>query len=381
MTRSMIAEFRWHELRVSPKTVWSFVELIDKAGAVGTGEATLARREPQMRQALDTYIPAVVSHAPADVELGSARAGARSLPEFAVLSALDQAVRDLAAQQQGISVSAALGGARRDAVRVYANINRGIVSRTPEGFAARARAAAADGFSALKIAPFDDVELYGDADRSADTVLLDAGLARIAAVREAIGPDIELMVDCHWRLNRAGAEWVLRVTEPLGLHWLECPVPETSEMLRTIRALRAFANDRGVLLAGCEEASLLEGFMPFLEGNAYDVLMPDVKYVGGMQEMLKVADAMERHGVAFSPHNPSGPVGHAASLHICAVAANFDRLEMQYAETPSFDQLVGGALPQAIGGEIEVPRVPGLGVKLDPALVREMNDMKSERRP
>ena len=373
MTHSIIESFRWHELRVSSKTVWSFVELVDVADRVSVGEATLAGREPQMRQALQAYLHSVLGRTPADVDLATVRAAARSLPEFAVVSALDQAVWDLAAQQRGITVSAALGDARRDKVSAYANINRGIQSRTPEGFAARARSAIADGFSAVKIAPFDGVELYGDASRTIDPALLDAGLARIAAVRKATGPGIDLMVDCHWRLNRAAAEAVLRATEPLALHWLECPVPETPEMLDTIRALRMFANDRRVLLAGCEEMSLLEGFLPFLHADAYDVLMPDVKYVGGMQEMLKVATAMERRGVAFSPHNPSGPVCHAASLHICAVATHVERLEMQYAETPLFDRLVGGVLPQAVNGEIAVPGAAGLGVRLDPAVVRELD--------
>lgn len=121
---------------------------------------------------------------------------------------------------------------------------------------------------------------------------------------------------------------------------------------------------------------MLEGFMPFLQGNAYDVLMPDVKYVGSMREMLKVADAMDHYGAAFSPHNPSGPVCHAASLHICAVAPNCERLEMQYAETPLFDQLVGSALPQAINGKIAVPRAAGLGVRLDPGLVCDLSDTR-----
>jgi L-alanine-DL-glutamate epimerase-like enolase superfamily enzyme len=183
------------------------------------------------------------------------------------------------------------------------SLNRGIQWRTPEGFAAHARGAIADGFSAVKIAPFDDVALYGDTGRMIDTVLLDAGLARIAAVREAIGPDADLMVDCHWRLHRAAAEAVLRATEPLRMYWLECPVPEAPEMLETIR------------------------------------------------------------------------------LHICAVAPNFERLEIQYAETPLFDQLVGGALPQAVNGKIAVPRVPGLGVRLDPGLVCDLSDTSGPSRP
>jgi len=118
---------------------------------------------------------------------------------------------------------------------------------------------------------------------------------------------------------------------------------------------------------------MLAGFMPFLEVGAYDVLMPDVKYVGGMREMLGVAAVLERHGVAFSPHNPSGPVCHAASLHICAVASSRERLELQYAETPLFDRLVGDSLPRPRNGEVAVPNAPGLGVSLDPLLVRELS--------
>ena len=85
----------------------------------------------------------------------------------------------------------------------------------------------------MKIAPFDGIEIYGDADRNLDPMRLDAALARIAAVRGAVGSDVELMVDCHWRLNRAAAEAVVRAIEPYRLYWLECPVPETPEMLDT----------------------------------------------------------------------------------------------------------------------------------------------------
>lgn len=374
MSPSTIEEVRWLQLRVSPKTVWSFVELGDAAGRTGVGEATLGQREREMRKTLDGFERAVKGQLPSSVDLAGERAAAKSLPEFAVVSALDQAVWDLAAQQREISVGMALGVPRRDRIPVYANINRGITSRTEEGFAARARRAVADGFSAVKIAPFDGVELYGDPRRDVDASQLDAGLARIAAVRHAIGSSVDLMVDCHWRLHRAAAETVLEATTPYHLYWLECPVPETDEMLDTLRHLRKFANERGVRLAGCEETCLLGGFGPFLKAGAYDAMMPDAKYVGGLREMLAVAEALERHGVAFSPHNPSGPVCHAASLHVCAVAPVIDRLEIQYAETPLFDELVGGMLPRAVKGEIEVPRSTGVGVHLDRRLARELAD-------
>jgi galactonate dehydratase len=333
-----------------------------------------------MRNALGRFQAAVIGRAPSDADLDPVRALARSLPEFSVVSALDQAACDLAAQQRGVSLSIALGELRREKIPVYANINRGIASRTEEGFAVHARRAVADGFSAIKIAPFDGVDLYGDSLRVADARLFDAALARIAAVREAIGPTVDLMVDCHWRLHRAAAEAVLQATAPYALHWLECPVPETPEMLETLRHVRKLANAQGVRLAGCEEMSLCSGFAPFLEAQAYDVMMPDAKYVGGLREMQSVAGALQRNGVQFSPHNPSGPVCHAASLHVCAVVAALDRLEIQYAETPLFEALVGGRLPRPVNGEIEVPREAGLGVRLDRALIRELADKDGSAR-
>jgi galactonate dehydratase len=367
-----IEQIRWHALRVSPKTVWSFVEIVDANGRAGVGEATLGGREAEMAQALEAWRGSVIGSLPARFDLDALRAQAATRAQYAVVSALDQALHDLAARQKGVRVADVLGGARREQIAMYANVNRGIRERTPAGFAAQARAAVADGFTAIKIAPFDGVELYGRAAGAADHALVDAGLARIAAVREAIGPRADLLVDCHWRLNRDVAEAVLRATEPQRLHWLECPVPEKPEMIDTLRALRASANARGVRLAGCEELSLVSGFAPFLAGGCYDVMMPDVKYVGGVDEMLRVADALHAHGVAFSPHNPSGPVCHAASLHVCAAAPHFERLEMQYAETPLFDELVSHALPRAKGGVIDVPASLGLGVQLDPAVVARL---------
>ena len=372
MPGTAIVELRWHPLRVSPKTVWSFVELVDAAGQVGTGEATLGGHEDAMRDAFARYGRAFVGCAASAIDLAPQRAAAASLAEFAVLSAIDQALWDLVAQARGCSVAALLGAPLRDRVPAYANVNRGIASRTPEGFARQARRAVADGFPAVKIAPFDEVQLNGDDRCSVDARSIDAGVARIAAVRDAIGPDVRLMVDCHWRLNRAGAEIVLGATEPYRLHWLECPVPETAGMLATIRRLRELANARGVRLAGCEQMSMRAGFRPFLDAGAYDVMMPDAKYVGGLREMLDVAHAFERAGVAFSPHNPSGPVCHAASLQVCAVAPGLDRLELQYAETPLFDDLVGRVLPRPVDGAIDVPKTTGLGVRLDAEVVARL---------
>lgn len=375
---AVIADAHWRTVEVTPATRWSFVEIVDQAGTIGVGEATLAGHERAMSRALIANRARLLGRRPADVDAPGLREAAR-LPEYAAVSAIDQALWDLRARQARVSVAEALGGRRRDRVPVYANVNRATIDRTPEGFATQARRAAAEGFRAVKIAPFDGIDLRGDATASVDATLLDRALARVAAVREAVGDDVALMVDCHWRLNRPVADAVIDAVAGYRLHWLECPVPESTEFLGVLRALRARANAHGMRLAGCETVSGVEGFRPFLDAGAYDVMMPDVKYVGGLMEVLDVAATLHRHGVLFSPHNPSGPVAHAASLQICAASDHVERLEMQYRETPHFDALVGGALPSPVDGVIDVPAGLGFGVRLDPRLASAL-DVYTEAR-
>ena len=372
-----IRDVRWCSVRVSDATRWSFVAIVDARGRAGFGEATLGENERAMARLCAAYGAKMRGLAPADVDLSPQRGRCKTLAAFAVVSALDQALCDLDARQRGLSVGVLLGGRRRDLVPVYAKVNRGVVDRSPRGFATQAARAIADGFAAVKIAPFDGIELRGDAAKRADAAVLARALARIAAVREAIGPEVALMVDCHWRLNRAVAERVIDAVAPWRLDWLECPLPETPAHLEALCALRARANRQGMRLAGCETMTGIAGFLPFVAAGTYDVMMPDVKYVGGMREMLAVATLLAQHGVVCSPHNPSGPIAHAASLQACAAAERVERLEMQYRETPHFDALVAFALPAPVASEIAIPDGPGFGAQLDADAVAALAGRRS----
>ena len=346
-----------HVAQVTPATRWIFVELTAASGLRGVGEGSLNGGDEAVLQALRALsapLFALAHAAPA------ALPAPQGLAQAAAVSALDQALWDIAARRDGVSVAQALGGERRDAIPLYANINRRTRDRRPEGFAASARDALAAGYDAVKIAPFDEVA--PDAARIPGA--LAPGLARIDAVRAAIGPDRALLVDCHWRLDEDETAEVIRQGEAQRLYWVECPLPETDANLPALRRLRGLANARGIRLAGCELGIGQQGFAPFLQAGAYDAMMPDAKYVGGLAEMLRLADQFAEAGVAFSPHNPTGPVCHAASLQICAAAGVTDRLEVQFDETPLFGQLVGGALPGASAGSSVLPAGPGLGAGL-----------------
>jgi galactonate dehydratase len=296
----------------------------------------------------------------------------RALPEAAVASALDQALWDLRGRREGRPVWQLLGAAKRDRVPLYANINRRTIDRRPEGFAASTRHAADSGFTRFKVAPFDDLT-PAIAESEAGRALIEAGIARVAAVRATAGPAARVMVDCHWRFTEAAAERTIDRLAELGVDWFECPLPETAATIQALRRLRSRANARGMQLAGLEMSPAPSSLLPFLDGGCYDVVMPDIKYVGGFAGMLQAGALAARYGVGCAPHNPTGPICHVASLHAAAALDGFDLLEHQYDESPLFDRLVGDGLPGHGSDTSALPSAPGLGVALDAALARELS--------
>jgi len=353
--------------KISAKTRWVFVEIIRDDGAIGLGEATLNGSEAELLSAAAECAPRLWSMRPGAPSALAAPAVPSDLAQAAMLSAIDLALWDLHAQDGGQRLAEALGGARRESVPVYANINRRTEDRSPAGFAQSARDALAAGFSALKVAPFDEVSVALCA-RGDGIAAMQAGLARVAAVRAVAGPACRLMVDCHWRFDEATATRMIDAAADQHVHWIECPLPETHDNLAALVRLRGRANAHGALLAGMENGIGSVSFAPFCTAGAYDVMMPDVKYVGGLGAMLRCAELFARHGVAMSPHNPSGPVAHAASLHVSAAMEHFDMLELQFDESPLFDLLVTG-LPPRERGQSTLPTGAGLGVRLDARLV------------
>ena len=359
----VIAGIALTQVRVSPKTLWLFVQVKDASHAVGVGEATLQREEAAVAAALAQLAPQLLGRAADPRALADAPLQGQSRAFGAAVSALDHALWDLAGQRAQHSVAQLLGSATH-AIELYANVNRGLPTRDPAAFAHAVRVAVEAGFNAVKIAPFDEIDLFGRwGDAIAPTAQrLETGLARIAAARAAVGPEVDLMVDCHWRFDEAWAQRVIDACAAFKLHWIECPMPEDDANLPALQRLRARANAHGMLLAGGEDGVGRDAFRPFLTAGAYDVLMPDIKYVGGFVEMRAVAALAAQHGVAIAPHNPTGPVAHMASVHACAGLAGFTRLELQFNESPLFATLVTPSPPVPAQGRVAVPHRPGLGV-------------------
>ena len=321
--------------RVTPRTTWTFARVVADDGSEGWGEGTLEGRSAEVAAAIVSFDEKLRGRATAPpIDLGTIPP---DLVGAAAQSALDQALWDLAARAASRPLAALLGSVQRERVALYANINRGTTDRSPAGFATRAAEAIALGFGAIKIAPFDNVT-----PGTTDKALIKAGYARIAAAAEAVRGRAELQVDCHWRFDEASANEALAECGRLGVVWFECPLPETPEQHAAIKRVRAGANAAGMRLAGAELFIGTQGFRPLLEQGLYDVVMPDVKYAGGLAECLRIAELAARHGAACSLHNPSGPVSHAHSLHVSAALVGAERLEYQHGETAQFYAIAPG---------------------------------------
>lgn len=285
-----------------------------------------------------------------------------------ILSAAEMALMDIKARAAGVPIHRLFGAPLRDAIRVYGNINRAATDRSPAGFAALARDRAAQGYTAFKLAPFDGV-YWADLGDAEVKKKYQHALDCIFAVRDAVGPDAGVLIDCHWRFDEASALQLLRDLAPVKLFWAECLTSERAEHHPVLDRVRRVAEEMGVLIAGGERQVGLFGFEPLLRAKLLDVVMPDIKYTGGYTGMLEVAKRAQECGVRFSPHNPTGPVCNMGSLHACSLAPNFLILERQ-SEGAVYDEIFNGDHPKLINGSYAVPQGPGLGIELDEAALK-----------
>lgn len=367
---STIARISPYPFHVSEKTNWFFICVESNRGDKAWGEASLNGWEPMLEAATQLRALELIG-LDLEVALSHLKPSAQSpggLAANAVTSALHQALASLQASELGVPLYQLLGQAQRSHVPVYANINRATIDRQPEGFAATALRAANSGFRAFKAAPFDGVT-PANCSTSQGQALIRHGIECMLAIRDAVGPEALVMVDCHWRFDEARALSVLEALRPAMLHWFECPVAETHAHWPALRKIRAAAHSQGVLLAAAETQVGLPSFETLFQERLYDVVMPDVKYCGGPREMLRIAERASEQGVVFSPHNPTGPICTLSSLHVAAVAPQCQLLELQFDESPLYDALVSNGHPMLIDGGFLVTQTAALGVEMDEGIL------------
>ena len=365
---STIARIDAQVFNVSAKTNWVFISVTAADGRTGWGEASLIGWEPMLVAATQELALQWQGRSLVD-----AQAGLRVSPQSpgglvfnSVVSAVQQSLACLLdGRVPGAPAAPELAGpVLRRTVPLYANINRATRLRTPQGFVDTALRARAQGFSRFKAAPFDGLTPALCATPQGQA-LIAQGVDCMLALRQALGPEAMLMVDCHWRFDEARALQALQALAPVALHWFECPIAETHAHWPAMRRLRAATREQGVLLAAAETQVGLASFQTLFDEALYDVVMPDIKYCGGPLEMLKIARCAAEHGVQFSPHNPSGPVCTWHSLQIAALAPECAMLELQFDESDLYDAVQGGAPLSTQGGCLRLERPYGQSLGLN----------------
>ncbi|MGN6672180.1 MAG: galactonate dehydratase [Thermomicrobiales bacterium] len=333
---------------------WHFIEIATDEGITGLGEASLEGREQTVAAAVDEFARYLIGEDPGPIEHHWQRLHRHGFWRGGVvltsaLSGIEQALWDIKGKALGVPVYELLGGPTRQRVRVYTHCG----GPTPEAAAEHARALVAQGFTALK---FGTGRIGPGVD---ERTMIRRTAAMFEAVRAAVGPEVDLMLDNHGQFPPAQATALLRAIEPYNLFFFEEATPPDN-----VQALAKVAAARGAVpLATGERLFTRWEYRELLEQQIVDIVQPDICHAGGILELRKIAALAETYYVKVAPHNPNGPVATAASAQLAATIPNFAILELALSQ-PHRD-LVQREGPVVTNGYIELSRRPGLGIELD----------------
>ncbi len=359
---------------MAPGRPWIFVKVLTDEGIHGWGEATLEGKEAtviaavgEVARFLEGKDPARIEQHWHDLYRGAFWVGGPVLNS--AISAVEHALWDIKGKVLNAPVYELLGGKCRDRIRAYANgwFRRGMDAAAT---AARAQEVAAMGYTAMKWDPFEQAGLFIDADTAARAV------ANVRAVREAVGPSVDLCIEVHGRFSPANAIRIARELEEFRPFFYEEPVPPEN-----IDALALVARGTSIPVATGERLFTKWGFKELFEKQAAAIVQPDICHAGGILELKKIAAAAEMHYIGVAPHNPNGPICTAASIQLDACIPNFLIQEFVISDGPIRTQLQREPI-RIVDGYFEIPDRPGLGVELveeyldrDDIVPRDMYDM------
>jgi galactonate dehydratase len=363
-TAVKLEKLEWFRLKV-PRAPWLIARIHASNGASGLGDASHA--DMQAVHMMEPFFEFVKGKPPLTVEALRRHAlpivAEHGAPAAVAFSAIEQCMWDIAGKVHGLPVHALLGGAYLQKIRLYANISRATADRTPSGFSKWAARAVEAGFDAVKLAPFD--AMHGKYQAGADAErLIGEGIRAAAAVRDAIGPKRDLLIDVHERVNLERGLRLASELVPYNLFWLEETVPD-------VEGLAAIRRAGIVRTAGGEKRFGVRGFFPYLAAGAVDIAMPDVKMAGGILEVKKIGAMAEGAGALVSPHGPASPVGGIAAAHVCATMNNFLILEHAFGEVPWRAEMIDPPETIEPGGYLKLGDRPGLGIQLNMKTVIE----------
>ncbi len=299
------------------------------------------------------------------------------------ISAVDVALYDIKAKALGVPVYELLGGLYRKHIRLYPHLKGtwnsfpdpaqddlfsepwGEIEYTPEQLGQHAKQLVDEGYTAMKFDPFrpgrDGYHGYRPDE-------IDAVVDRVAAIREAVGPTVDLMVECHGKFNAGTAIKIGKKLEQFDLFWYEEPVP-----VGMIAAMKRVVDAVNIPIASCERLNSKLDLKEYLEKGAVDVVMFDVGKCGGLTEAMKICAMCEAYQAKASPHNPFGPVAAIANAHLSAAVHPFLIQEHEQMAPWAIDPVL-----KIVDGYLEVPDRPGLGVELNEEAIAEANAKVAE---
>ena len=287
-----------------------------------------------------------------------------------IISAVDIALWDIKGKKLGVPVYELLGGLYRRKVRVYPHLRGtwnsypdkkmddlfsepwGAVRYTPEELGVHALELVKEGYTAMKFDPFEPGRDGYHSYRESEIM---AAVERVEAIRNAVGNDIDLIVECHGKFNASTAIRIGKLLEKYNLMWYEEPVP-----VGMVKAMKKVSDHINIPIAACERLNSKLELKEYLESGAVDIVMFDCGRVGGITEAMKICAMCEAYQVKVAPHNPFGPVAAMANAQLSAAIPSFLILE--------HEQMAPWAVKPRIkiaDGCIEVPETPGLGIDLD----------------
>jgi len=352
---------------------WVFVKVLtDQDGLFGWGEATLEWHTRAVVGAVQDLAELVVGEDPTRVEhlwqvmFRQHFWHGHGIVRATAIAGIDLALWDILGKACGVPCSKLWGGPVRDYVRTYCHLGGGkmedfyeTAAEDAKRFADLARQAVADGFTAFKCMavpptmPLEGLKPIRTAEKA------------VAAMREAVGDGIDIMVDCHARPSPAMGMQVARALEPYGLYFLEEPCwPESVAGLAAINAAVSTP------IATGERVTHLAAFNDLFNARACEVCQVDVTHCGGFTEARRVAALVEAHRLALAPHNPQGPVSTAASLEFGFAQPSYVICETVHADVPWRQDVVREGFTVEPKGRLVRPnRRPGLGIEIDEAEV------------
>lgn len=345
---------------------WLFLKIETDEGVTGWGEPVIEGRAQSVAAVVEELADYLVGRDPRNVEDlwtvmyrgGFYRGGPLHM---SAIAGIDQALWDIKGKALGVSVSELLGGRVRERIRVYSWIG----GDRPADTANAARDAVAREFSAVKMNASEELQ-FVDSHAKVDAVL-----ANMAAVREAVGGDIGIGVDFHGRVHKPMAKILIKELEQYRPMFIEEPV-----LSENYEALKELAPLSCAPIALGERLYSRWDFKRILAEGYVDIIQPDVSHAGGITETRKIASMAEAYDVALALHCPLGPIALAACLQLDGVCYNAfiqeQSLGIHYNQGNDLLDYVSNREVFAYkDGFVAIPNGPGLGIEINEAYVQE----------